>query len=115
MSNKPLKLIKDLDNYKFVYYWASPDSGKVSPELPTLLHASEWLVEYQADKYQDSERRESRIDRRKRERHASSPGMELIYSRRLNPEGRRVTDKLPVIDLDMTSEKFNKMKDELMN
>ncbi len=115
MSANSLKLIKDLDNYKFIYYWASPELGKISPDLPTLLHAGEWLVEHQAENFLNKERRKTMVDRRKKAFKSTSPEMELIYSRRTNPEGRRVTDKLPVIDLDMTPEKFNQMKGELMN
>ena len=115
MSANSLKLIKDLDNYKFIYYWASPEQGKVSPDLPTLLHAGEWFIEHQSENFQDRERRTSRADRRKRSYKSTSPEMELIYSRRTHPEGRRVTDKMPVIDLDMTPDKFSAMKDELMN
>ena len=115
MSANSLKLIKDLDNYKFIYYWASPEIGKISPNLPTLLHAGEWLVEHKTESFQDPERRKTMVDRRKKNLKSTSPEMELIYSRRENPEGRRITDKLPTIDLDMTAEKLNQMKSELMN
>ncbi|WP_067864517.1 hypothetical protein [Neptuniibacter marinus] len=115
MSSASLKLIKDLDDFKFIYYWACPHSGQVSPNLPTLLHASEWLAEYQAKKYQNTERRKSTTDRRRRAYKSSSPSMELIYSRRINPEGRRVTDKLPTVDLDMTPDKCREARDQFIN
>lgn len=115
MSSVSLKLIKDLDNYKFIYYWACPEQGRVSPNLPTLLHASEWLVEHQSEKYKDRERRKSMTDRRRNAYKSTSPSMELIYSRRLKPEGRRITDKLPTVDLDMSSDKCREMRDQLIN
>lgn len=110
-----LKLIKDIDNYRYVYYWACPELGKISPELPTLLHAGEWIVEYQSETYAGKERRQTSVDRRKRKLRARTPGQELVYSRRENPEGRRITDKVPVVDLDLSPEKFKSMKDELLN
>ncbi|WP_415891820.1 hypothetical protein ACMXYN_10765 [Neptuniibacter sp. PT8_73] len=115
MSRSPLKLIKDLDNFKFVYYWACPDQGKVSPNLPTLLHAGEWIIEHNTSNYVGTERRKTMVDRRKKQAAATTAEMELVYSRRLNPEGRRVTDKVPVIDLDLTPEKFNEMKQDILN
>ncbi|MAY42429.1 MULTISPECIES: hypothetical protein [unclassified Neptuniibacter] len=115
MSANSLKLIKDLDNYKFIYYWACPESGKVSPDLPTLLHAGEWICEYQTAQYKHRERRKVMKDRRRNTVQKNTPELDLVYSRRLKPEGRRVTDTLPVIDLDMTPEKFNVMKDQLLN
>lgn len=115
MPANSLKLIKDIDNYKFIYYWASPDSGQVSPSLPTLLHASEWIVEHQTNKYRKHERRKTTTDRRKQEIKTTSTEQELAFSRRIRPEGRRITDKLPEVDLDMTAEKFNTMKSKLMN
>ncbi|EAR61587.1 hypothetical protein [Neptuniibacter caesariensis] len=115
MPVNKLKLIKDLDNYRYVYYWACPDQGRVSPELPTILHASEWIIEHQTENYQGQERRQSNLDRRKVKSKARTPDEELVFSRRENPEGRRITDKVPVIDLDLCPEKLKSMKDELLN
>lgn len=115
MSHSPLKLIKDFDNFKFVYYWACPDQGKVSPNLPTLLHASEWIIEHNSSNYNGVERRTTMVDRRKKKLKPNNAESELVYSRRENPEGRRVTDKVPKIDLDLTPEKFNEIKQEALN
>lgn len=115
MPANSLKLIKDLDNFRQIYYWACPTQGKVSPELPTLLHASEWIIKHQADNFASTERRKTLIDRRKRNTVPSNAETELVFSRRINPEGRRITDAMPKVDLDLAAEKIKEMKGQLLN
>ncbi|WP_415885067.1 hypothetical protein ACMXYO_10480 [Neptuniibacter sp. QD37_6] len=115
MPHRTLNLIKDLDNLKIVYYWACPNQGKVSPNLPTLLHASEWFISHNTAKYTGIERRKTMVDRRKQESAAVTAEMDLVYSRRLKPEGRRITDKELTIDLDLTLDKLSKIKQGILN
>jgi len=110
-----LKLIKDLDNFKFVYYWACPFRGKVSPEMPTLLHAGEWMIEYQTANYEGRERRKTMIDRRKKELKPRTTDEKLQFVKRTRPEGRRITDKMPDVDLDLSEEKLKEMKQSILN
>ena len=115
MTETSLKLIKDLENYKLVYYWACSDQGKVSPDLPTLLHASEWIIQHQATTYEGSERRKTLLDRRKKKTLPNNHETELVFSRRLKPEGRRITDTIPKVDLDLSAEKLLEMKNDFLN
>lgn len=114
MQANNLKLIKDLDNYRYVYYWACPEQGRISPDFPTLLHAGEWIADIKSSSYTGKERRQTIQDRRKRGLRARSPGQELLFSRR-EKEGRRITDRIPSVDMDLTPEKLNDMKGDLLN
>ena len=52
-----MKLVKDFQNFQFVYYWHCQEKGKISPTFPTLVHASEWQERYKSTHYQGQERR----------------------------------------------------------
>ncbi len=102
MNAHLLKLVKDIDNDTCIYYWACPEQGKVSPDFPTLLHASKWIEDYQATHYTGKERRQTQIGRRTRGVRAESTDQELLFSRR-GKQGRRIADQAPVVELDLTT------------
>jgi len=83
------KLIKDFRDFHFVYYWYEQGQGQLSPNLPTLTHAQEWIRRFQNAEYKG-------LDRRKQNRSSVLQ--------------RRFTDKKLHIDVDMSSSKIAELK-----
>ncbi|WP_286238275.1 hypothetical protein [Neptuniibacter halophilus] len=100
------KLVKDFGDYQFTYYWIDDSNQQISPNLPTLSHAHEWLVTYHHDQHEGTERRKTRYDRR----HPNGPMRDSISSKR-NPvsSGRRSTDRPVAVDLDLSVGKVAKL------
>ncbi|WP_286238280.1 hypothetical protein [Neptuniibacter halophilus] len=98
------RLVKDFEEFQFVFYWIDDDANKVSPNLRTLIHAKEWLVEYDFKQRSGTERRQRKADRRmltdsKKEGQPSS--------RRITTSvGRRASDRPIKIDLDLSADKL---------
>ncbi len=84
------KLIKDFRDFQFVYYWYEKGAGRISPYLPTLTHASDWLKQQQRETYNG-------FDRRRRN---DAPAI-----------GRRTTDRRIQVDLDISIEKIAELKE----
>lgn len=83
------KLIKDFRDYQFVYYWYEKGQGRISPLLPTLTHAEDWIILKQRESYAGLERR----------RRASTPTI-----------GRRSTDAHISVDIDIAAQKITDLK-----
>jgi len=86
-----IKLIKDFQNYQYVYYWFKQGKGQVSPSLPTLQHVSEWAIQNQSVVYSGEERRSNT----------------RTYAD--NPYNRRATDRYPAIDIDLSVRKVTQL------
>ncbi|WP_415903515.1 hypothetical protein ACMXYR_07370 [Neptuniibacter sp. QD29_5] len=102
-----LQLIKDLKNYRAVFYWCNSKGKRHSPMLPTLVHAYEWHLLFQRCIYKGKERRKDGVDRR------------LGYllenktrknERRFKSKGRRLIDTAFYISKDLYSEKIEALK-----
>ena len=100
-----LYLVKDFEDYNFIFYWIDEDSSKTSPDFPTLEHAKEWFIKYHYEQYLGPERRKCMVDRRK----AFRKGEQQF--RQVHPSvGRRVTDKSVEVDIDRAKEKLSRLK-----
>lgn len=99
-----LTLVKDLDNFKIVFYWVSSQKKKVSPTFPTLVHAKEWYTEHMFSAYKGNERRKRVCDRR-------NPEHFQFDCRRMSPQGRRFTDKSVKVGIDLVSKKINEIQE----
>jgi hypothetical protein len=105
-----IQLIKDLKNYRAVFYWANVNGKKLSPILPTLIHAYEWHLQFHKWLYKGEERRNSKVDRRL--------GILLDLKKRKKDErrssnkGRRCTDTSLHISKDLFAEKVALLKQE---
>lgn len=86
-----VKLIKDFQNYQYVYYWFKQGIGQISPSLPTLQHVSEWAIQHQSVIYAGEERRSNT----------------RTYAH--NPYNRRATDRSPAIDIDLSAKKVTQL------
>lgn len=100
-----LKLVKDFLEYQFVYYWVDEvQTCKVSPALPTLTHAQEWLVNFHFSQFTEDERRSGKFDRRKE--YLSEKGVYGLP----RSSGRRATDSPITVDFDHSAEKISELK-----
>ncbi len=84
------KLVKDFQNYQFFFYWYEKDAGRLSPVMPTLNHAQEWLQRWLNEQYKGAERRVN--------------SRSTVYN-------RRTSDKAVHIDLDLSEKKLRELKD----
>ncbi|WP_415889472.1 hypothetical protein ACMXYV_16210 [Neptuniibacter sp. SY11_33] len=83
------KLIKDFRDYQFVYYWYEKGTGKLSPYLPTLTHAEEWIEQHRSTQFNG-------VDRRGRDQSS-------IYQ-------RRASDRILRVDVDISVQKIADLK-----
>ncbi|WP_415903775.1 hypothetical protein ACMXYW_08965 [Neptuniibacter sp. QD48_55] len=102
-----LQLIKDIKDYRAVFYWCNSKGKRHSPMMPTLVHAYEWHLQFQRGIYKGKERRKNRVDRR------------LGYllenknrknDRRYKQKGRRFIDTALYVSKDLYSEKIAALK-----
>lgn len=99
-----LYLIKDLKEYKAVYYWTDGTGKRISPFMPTLNHIYEWRLELFRALHQGNERRSNQVDRRWR---SSVSGKKRKSERRDNPVGRRASDNRLQVHKDLFSKKVS--------
>lgn len=105
-----IELVKDLKNYRAVFYWTNVNGKKLSPILPTLIHAYEWHLQFHKWLYKGKDRRSSKVDRR----------LEFLLDvkkrkkdeRRSRHQGRRCTDMALHITRDLFAEKVALLKQE---
>lgn len=97
------RLVKDFVKTKIVFYWIDQGDKRVSPPLPSLQHAKEWLIDRYFISYDGPERRRARVDRR-------LLGKKNDHSKR-NPhtQGRRITDRPIKVDLNLAEKKIAKL------
>lgn len=100
-----MKLVKDFDDYQITYYWLDSEGIKVSPNLPTLVHAQEWYLEHNFAQYDGIERRQRKCERR----HANTLRTTLRCKRKNSSSGRRSTDKTFSVDIDFSKDKIKKV------
>lgn len=105
-----LKLVKDFEDFQVIYYWLDETNQKVSPDLPTLTHAEDWLAIQQAEGYKGRDRRRRIVDRRRNQR---PPEQQRNGKRSAKPLGRRKTDKQIQIDIDYSEEKIKQLRQSL--
>lgn len=95
-----MKLVKDLTKEGVVLYWIGPKAKQLSPYLHCLNEAEEWWKAYHFSLYDGNERRSSIHDRRKdRNKRDHFDLNKNLF--RLNPEGRRLTDRTVKVDIDL--------------
>ncbi len=102
-----LKLVKDFEDYKIIYYWIDAEKVSVSPFFPTLSHAKEWYIHYHFNQYQGPDRRKRKVDRRS----VAKNDFEHVGSskRSASRHGRRLTDQPIQVDIDLAKEKLSAM------
>ncbi|WP_067867625.1 hypothetical protein [Neptuniibacter marinus] len=100
-----LRLVKDLSSSGIVYFWIDKDEQKLSPDIPSLPLAEEWWTNYLFSLFDGPERRYSLIDRRQDKNQRKDIDQQL-FSNRLNPAGRRESDKPIQVDLDRVADKL---------
>ena len=83
-----LKLVKDFQDYQFVYFWIDQDEQAVSPTLPTLEHAKEWFTDQHFRTYEGKERRRRKVDRRNEASSDNTNNAEVPFSRRVPSKTR---------------------------
>lgn len=106
-----LKLVKDFQDYQFVYFWIDGDKQVVSPLLPTLEHAREWFTDRHFKNYEGQERRRRKVDRRNIHAMDKNDNAEIPFSRRVpSKTGRRASDHKISVDIDLAKEKISKLK-----
>jgi hypothetical protein len=93
-------LVKDLEYFQIMFFWLNRQSERISPYLPSMQHAKEWIHEYHFGLYGGPERRRSTIDRRRPD------DVALNLNRNLLKHGRRITDRPIRVDIDNASEKI---------
>ncbi|MAY40812.1 MULTISPECIES: hypothetical protein [unclassified Neptuniibacter] len=104
------KLVKDFDSYEFIYYWVDQNNSKVSSNLATVELAEEWLIHYHFSEYPGKERRRSFYDRRYSANKVKLQGTQIFFSKRKPPlKGRRMTDRVIEVDMDLSKEKINSL------
>lgn len=104
------KLVKDFDSYEFIYYWVDQDHIKVSSNLATVELAEEWLIHYHFSEYPGKERRRSFYDRRYSANKVKLQGTQIFFSKRKPPlKGRRMTDRVTEVDMDLSKEKIHSL------
>lgn len=105
-----LYLVKDFEDFNFIFYWVDEESHRISQDFPTLEHAKEWFIRYYHEQYQGPERRKRMMDRRKDFRKGEQ------QFRQIHPSvGRRVTDKAIEVDIDLAKEKLTQLKSTSWN
>jgi len=113
-SNKntaTLRLAKDFKNYQFLYYWFDGQANKISPDMTTFHHAEEWIIDYHFSLYNGTERRKSKIDRRTVNSSRQSKRKAIFFSKRERGlHGRRITDRQVHVDIDLSIEKLELLK-----
>ncbi len=110
-SCKPLRLVRDLIDFRITFYWIDSQNQTISPLLETLAGAREWFVRYQFAAYPGQERRASHLDRRKSQ-HTSSFQNTRRYQRDPNSHGRRITDQPVHIAIDHATMKIDNLKNQ---
>lgn len=95
-----MKLVKDLTREGVVLYWIGPKAKPLSPHLHCINEAEEWWKKYHFALYQGKERRSSLHDRRKDDGKRDHFDLNKNLFR-LNPNGRRFTDRPVKIDVDL--------------
>ena len=104
-----LRLVKDFKNYQFIYFWVDKKGNKQSPSLPTLNHAEEWFVSHSFSSFEGEERRQRTFDRRYAQE-TTGDDSNLHQLKRRKPSGRRSTDTVIKIDVDLSKEKIRNLK-----
>lgn len=105
-----LKLVKDFNDFHFVYFWAdtsSKENHRISVALPTLQHAQEWFINYYYAQYTGIERRKFKQDRRHELNNITRPA---YCSRSSSNLGRRITDKAIKVDIDLSKKKIAQLQ-----
>ena len=95
-----MKLVKDITERGVVLYWIGPKAKKLSQEFHCMNEAEEWWRCYHFTLYQGEERRVSIHDRRKNDGHRDQFDLNRNLLR-LNPNGRRFTDRPIKVDVDL--------------
>ncbi|WP_415904836.1 hypothetical protein ACMXYW_00470 [Neptuniibacter sp. QD48_55] len=96
-------LIKDYIEDRIVFYWQNKKAQRISPILPCLQHAKEWLIDHYVCRYKGTERRCSKIDRRSF--HKQSAYLQL--QRNPYTQGRRITDRELKAEIDLANQKIS--------
>lgn len=102
-----LSLTKDLKDYRAVFYWTNREGKRLSPMLPTLVHAYEWHLLFQRWVFKGTEKRKTKVDRRFGDLFS---GKRRKYERRQKPMGRRSSDTSLTVVNDLYSEKIAWLK-----
>lgn len=111
-SYKPLRLVKDLIDFRITFYWIDTQNQTVSPLLETLDSAREWFICYQFAAYPGQERRRSHLDRRHSKSAYSLRNSDRFSKRNANSHGRRLTDQPVHIAIDQAAEKIDGLKSQ---
>jgi hypothetical protein len=100
-----MMLVKDLSDSGIIFYWVDAAGGRISPELATLNLAHEWHQQALFEAYSGEERRVSVIDRRS-DWDKRDIMVRNYISSQANPHGRRASDVVAEVDLDLVKEKL---------
>jgi hypothetical protein len=103
-----IRLVKDFQEYQFIYYWIDNYDEKISPDLPTLTHAKEWLIQRKGARYCGPERRNRICDRRYE---SSSQRNNYTSKRSASKLGRRQSDAAFEVVIDLSKDKVRKLKE----
>lgn len=104
------KLVKDFIDYQFTFYWVNDRNEQISPDLPTLTHAREWIVKFTNGQYRGADRRKRTYDRR----YANGPIRDSRLSQRTAfSRGRRATDKPVEVEFDLSVIKIDELKEAI--
>ncbi|WP_286238279.1 hypothetical protein [Neptuniibacter halophilus] len=106
------QLVRDLKEYEVIFYWIDGQQEKISPEMKTIIHAREWIIDYHYSLYTFTERRRYRNDRRALQKPAS-PEAAFFCRRYSSNEGRRLTDQLNKVDVDLAIQKIQVLKNQV--
>jgi len=108
IRSKDMSLVKDMNNYRIVYYWNDLKGEQISPDLHSKSAAEEWRTEYLQTVYEGYQRRDSTVDRRlyehKRSQHPRSANIESLFQ-----VGRRSTDRGARVEQDLAAEKLESL------
>ncbi|MGB0204674.1 MAG: hypothetical protein ACPF9K_06450 [Neptuniibacter sp.] len=100
------QLVKDFHKEKIIFYWIDKNKKRISPPLPSLNHAKDWLIAEQFASYEGNERREPKVDRRR------TGKFEANCRRKHQENGRRIPDKPIKVDINIADKKIEAMLSE---
>lgn len=97
------KLVKDFESHKIIFYWLDSQSKKISPSLPSIDLAKEWIIDHHFCAYEGPERRSAKIDRRRLDKH------DPFSIRNPYSKGRRITDRPIKVHINLADQKIKKL------
>lgn len=97
------QLVKDFKSHKITFYWLDSKSNKISPFLPSIDLAKEWIINHHFCAYEGPERRKAQIDRRRFEK------QDPFNIRSPYSHGRRITDRPIKVDINLADKKIREL------